>query len=50
MIKDFANEVGRVQQIKRADLIEKDIILHQVLLDLSKNKLLFSKKVTKELT
>jgi predicted nucleotidyltransferase component of viral defense system len=38
MRKDFANEVGRTQQIKRADLIEKDIILHQMLLDLSKNK------------
>ena len=38
MRKDFVNEVGRVQQIKRTDLIEKDFILHQMLLDLSNNK------------
>jgi predicted nucleotidyltransferase component of viral defense system len=37
MRSDFANEVSRIQQIKRTDLIEKDIILHQLLLDLSKN-------------
>ena len=38
MRKDFVNEVARVQRIKRTDLIEKDLILHQVLLDLSKNQ------------
>ena len=38
MRKDFVNEVARIEKIKRADLIEKDLILHQVLLDLSKNK------------
>jgi predicted nucleotidyltransferase component of viral defense system len=38
MRKDFVNEVARSHKIKRADLIEKDLILHQVLLDLSKNK------------
>jgi predicted nucleotidyltransferase component of viral defense system len=38
MRKDFVNEVARRQKVKRADLIEKDLILHQVLLDLSKNK------------
>lgn len=38
MRKDFANEVAKAQHIKRADLVEKDIVLHQVLLDLSKNK------------
>jgi predicted nucleotidyltransferase component of viral defense system len=38
MRKDFVNEVARVQNIKRTDLIEKDLILHQVLLDLSKNQ------------
>ncbi len=37
MRKEFVNEVARTQNIKRADLIEKDIILHQVLFDLSKN-------------
>jgi predicted nucleotidyltransferase component of viral defense system len=37
MRKDFVNEVARTQNIKRADLIEKDLILHQVLFDLSKN-------------
>jgi len=35
---DFVNEVGRIQRIKRTDLIEKDLILHQMLVDLSKNK------------
>ena len=37
MRKDFVNEVARTQNVKRADLIEKDLILHQVLFDLSKN-------------
>ena len=37
MRKDFVNEVARVQRVKRADLIEKDLILHQMLFDLSKN-------------
>ncbi len=38
MRKEFVNEVARIQKVKRADLIEKDLILHQVLFDLSKNK------------
>lgn len=38
MRKDFVNEVARTQKVKRVDLIEKDLILHQVLFDLSKNK------------
>jgi predicted nucleotidyltransferase component of viral defense system len=38
MRKDFVNEVARTPNVKRADLIEKDLILHQVLFDLSKNK------------
>ena len=38
MRKDFVNQVARTQSIKRADLIEKDLILHQLLFDLSKNK------------
>jgi len=37
MKKDFVNEVARVQHVKRTDLIEKDLILHQVLFDLSRN-------------
>jgi len=35
---DFANEVARVLDIKRRDLIEKDLILHQILTDLSQDK------------
>jgi len=35
---DFVNEVARVLNIKRTDLIEKDLILHQILTDLSQNK------------
>ena len=38
MRKDFVNEVARTQNVKRANLIEKDLILHQVLIDLSKSK------------
>lgn len=38
MRRDFVNEVARRQKVKRADLIEKDLILHQVLFVLSKNK------------
>ncbi len=38
MRRDFVNEVARIQKVKRADLIEKDLILHQMLFDLSKNK------------
>ncbi len=35
---DFINEVAKVLNIKRRDLIEKDLILHQILTDLSKDK------------
>jgi len=38
MRKDFVYEVARTQKVKRADLTEKDLILHQMLFDLSKNK------------
>jgi predicted nucleotidyltransferase component of viral defense system len=34
---DFVNEVARVLNIKRRDLIEKDLILHQMLSDLSQD-------------
>ena len=37
MRKDFVNEVSRVHKIERTDMIEKDLILHQILSDLSKN-------------
>jgi predicted nucleotidyltransferase component of viral defense system len=35
---DFVNELARVLNIKRRDLIEKDLILHQMLTDLSHDK------------
>ncbi len=38
MRADFVNEVARVLNIKRRDLIEKDLILHQILADLSEDK------------
>ena len=38
MRKDFVNEVSRIQKIKRVDMIEKDLILHQILSDLSNDK------------
>lgn len=41
MRKDFVNEVARVQRIKRTDLIETDLILHQVLHDLSQNQFFY---------
>ncbi len=47
MRKDFVNEVAKVQQIKRTDLIEKDLILHQVLHDLSKNRFFYDNFVFK---
>ena len=34
---DFVNEVARILDIKRRDLIEKDLILHQISSDLSKD-------------
>jgi hypothetical protein len=34
---DFINEVAGTLGIKRKDLIEKDLILHQILTDLSKD-------------
>lgn len=37
MRKDFVNQLSEVLKIERKDLIEKDVILHQVLLDLSGN-------------
>ncbi len=36
MRADFVNEVARILDIKRKDLIEKDLILHQILFDLSR--------------
>ena len=38
MRKDFVNEVAMHNKIERADLVEKDLILHQILTDLSKNE------------
>jgi len=37
MRKDFVNQVARIHKIERTDMIEKDLILHQILIDLSKN-------------
>ena len=37
MRADFVNEVARILGIKRRDLVEKDLILHQILSDLSKD-------------
>jgi predicted nucleotidyltransferase component of viral defense system len=41
MRKDFVNEVAMHNKIERADLVEKDLILHQILTDLSKNEFFF---------
>jgi len=37
MRKDFVNEVARLKKIERTDLVEKDLVLHQILSDLSRN-------------
>lgn len=37
MKKEFIDEINRTLNIERKDLLEKDLILHQLLLDLSKN-------------
>lgn len=42
MRKDFVNQISESLKIERKDLIEKDFILHQILLDLSGNEF-FSK-------
>jgi len=39
MRRDFIDEVARTQNTVRVDLVEKDLLLHQVLFDLSENKL-----------
>ncbi len=39
MRADFVNEVAKRLGIKRPDLVEKDLILHQILTDLSKDEL-----------
>jgi predicted nucleotidyltransferase component of viral defense system len=36
--RDFIDEVGRMLKIGRKDMIEKDIILHEILTYLSKDK------------
>lgn len=38
MRADFVNEVGKALDIKRTDLIEKDLILHQMLTNLSEDE------------
>jgi len=38
MRKDFINQISETLKIERKDMIEKDFLLHQVLLDLSKNE------------
>lgn len=38
MRADFVDAVAQTLDIQRKDLIEKDLILHQVLLDLSKDE------------
>ena len=38
MRKDFVNEVAKQNRIDRTDLVEKDLILHQILTDLSQNE------------
>ncbi len=40
-MKEFVNEVSRALRVERGDLIEKDFILHQVLLDLSKDEFFY---------
>jgi len=35
---DFVNEVAKILDIKRKDMIEKDLILHQILFDLSDDR------------
>ena len=38
MRADFVTEVARQNGIEQVDLIEKDLILHQILTDLSQNE------------
>lgn len=41
MRKDFVNEVAKQNRIEQTDLLEKDLILHQILTDLSRNEFFF---------
>ena len=43
-MKEFIQEVSNLKNIKRIDLIEKDILLQKILLDLSKDDF-FSKNL-----
>jgi predicted nucleotidyltransferase component of viral defense system len=38
MRKDFVTEVARQSGVEQADLLEKDLILHQILADLSQDE------------
>jgi predicted nucleotidyltransferase component of viral defense system len=38
MRRDFVNEVAKQNKIERVDLVEKDLILHQILTDLSQGE------------
>jgi predicted nucleotidyltransferase component of viral defense system len=41
MRKDFLNEVAKNNRIKQTDLMEKDLILYQILTDLVHNDFFF---------
>jgi predicted nucleotidyltransferase component of viral defense system len=47
MRTDFVNEIARRQDIERRDFIEKDVILHQILSDLSRDDFFSSNFVFK---
>lgn len=41
MRKDFVTEVAKQNDIEQADLLEKDLILHQILTDLSQDEFFY---------
>lgn len=42
-MKEFIDEVSKRKNVKRKDLVEKDIIIHKILHDLSKNDFISTK-------
>lgn len=42
-MKEFIEDLSNKQKIKRKDLLEKDVLIHKILLDLCEDKSFFQK-------
>lgn len=43
-MKEFIEDVSNRKNVKRKDLLEKDILIHKILLDLSKDDFFYFKE------